>query len=373
MQWISEVKYQDARTQTYLGSPSIVRAPDGALLASHDFFGPSCPKNCHGEGCLSAIYRSTDEGLTWANITFLTGIWWGTLFVHAGNVYLIGTSARYGSIVIRRSLDCGFTWTRAADDQSGLLFPHGPYPAAPNYHCAPTPVLAAGGRIYRAFEENPRRNWGPGFLALVISCAEDDNLLAAKSWTMSNKVQFVPEWRPHATASNGGWLEGNVVAAPSGRLWDLMRVNGTNLTETAALLAIEDEGRKLTFNPGDFVHMPGGACKFTVRYDQKTNKYWAVSTLHVDAEFPQQRNVLALFSSPDLRHWRKELDLMKDDTGLPAVESAAKTGFQYVDWQFDGDDIIYLVRAAYMGAHNFHDANRIVFSRIRSFRQLDGH
>ena len=51
-------------------------------------------------------------------------------------------------------------------------------------------------------------------------------------------------------------------------------------------------------------------------------------------------------------------------------ESAKKTGFQYPDWQFDGDDIIYLVRTAYKGAPNYHDANRITFGRIKDFRKI---
>jgi hypothetical protein len=44
------------------------------------------------------------------------------------------------------------------------------------------------------------------------------------------------------------------------------------------------------------------------------------------------------------------------------------TGFQYADWQFDGDDLIYLVRTSYDGGHNYHDANRITFHRIEDFR-----
>ena len=60
--------------------------------------------------------------------------------------------------------------------------------------------------------------------------------------------------------------------------------------------------------------------------------------------------------------------------GWPAShqESVRLTGFHYVDWQFDGDDLIYLVRTAYAGAHNFHDANRITFHRLDGFRSLLG-
>lgn len=48
------------------------------------------------------------------------------------------------------------------------------------------------------------------------------------------------------------------------------------------------------------------------------------------------------------------------------------TGFQYVDWQFDGEDLIYVVRVAYDGAHNFHDANRLTFHKLGGFRTLLG-
>jgi hypothetical protein len=47
-------------------------------------------------------------------------------------------------------------------------------------------------------------------------------------------------------------------------------------------------------------------------------------------------------------------------------------GFQYVDWLFDGDDIIAACRTAYdddgTGAHSFHDANFLTFHRIANFR-----
>jgi hypothetical protein len=51
-------------------------------------------------------------------------------------------------------------------------------------------------------------------------------------------------------------------------------------------------------------------------------------------------------------------------------KSVRNTGFQYVDWQFDGEDILYLVRTAYDGAHNFHDSNRITFHRLAQFREV---
>ncbi len=54
--------------------------------------------------------------------------------------------------------------------------------------------------------------------------------------------------------------------------------------------------------------------------------------------------------------------------GVGADDFAASD--QYVDWQFDGDDLIYVARTASRGARNFHDSNRVLFGRERGFRSL---
>ena len=47
--------------------------------------------------------------------------------------------------------------------------------------------------------------------------------------------------------------------------------------------------------------------------------------------------------------------------------------WQYIDWQFEDDDIIYLSRTAFDdglgGAKNAHDANFLTFHRIVGFRK----
>lgn len=372
--WISELRVQDPRTRTYLGSPSILRLPDGDLLAAHDYFGPGCPKNHEGEEHLTSLYRSGDDGQTWRNITHLSGAFWSGLFEHGGAVYLFGTSAQYGSIVIRRSDDGGFTWTHPADEDSGLLFRGGAHHAPPNYHCAPVPVLKAGGRIYRAFEDCDPPRWGIGFRALVVSAEEDADLLRAASWRMSNALAYDQTTDPPEFGDNpqggSGWLEGNVVEAPDGSLWDILRVHSAPVLNKAAMVRILDEGRRLEFDPATgFIDFPGGLSKFTIRRDPETGVYWTLSNDMEDGPKPIRRNRLSLFSSPDLRSWTKRATLLWDNLEADPEASVKNTGFQYVDWQFDGDNLIYLVRTAYDGAHNFHDANRMTFGRVRNFRQ----
>ena len=370
MQFV-QLRHQPEKTHTYLGSPSLVRGPDGALLATHDYFGRGCPKNHEGEESLTSVYRSENNGQTWANITHIENAYWSTLFRHLNSVYLLGVNQQYGSIVIRRSDDGGHTWTHPSDGHSGLLFPGGPFREPPNYHCAPVPVVEHEGRIYRAFEDCTPNIWGAGFQALVISASAGTDLLSAESWTTSNPLPFLPEWIPSSWGhvDRPGWLEGNVVITPSGDLWNILRFNSKPAVDKAAIVRVHDEGRHVTFDPvDDFMVFPGGMTKFTIRRDERSGVYLTLANDNTDANSPSQRNILSLCTSDDLRHWQVVARLLEDDTGLPWDDSLRLTGFQYVDWQFDDEDIIFLTRSSYLGAHNFHDSNRITFHRLRNFR-----
>ena len=371
MHW-HEVKYQPERTRTYLGSPSILRLADGALLATHDYFGPGCPRNHEAEESLTSVYRSEDDGATWENITHIINCYWSSLFLHKGSAYILGTSQQYGSIFIRRSEDGGFTWTHPADEHCGILFRGGPYHDPPNYHCAPVPVLFHQGRVWRAFEDLNPAAWGRGFQACVISAPLDADLLSAANWTMTNKLPFNPNWIPGewGKLANPGWLEGNLVVTPDGELWNMLRFNATPLSDKAAVVKIGSGGNQLSFDPADFIDFPGGNSKFTIRRDPITGLYLSLVNENTDPGAPHQRSILALSASADLRHWRLVKRLMEDDTGLSAEDSIRLTGFQYVDWQFDGDDIIYLVRTAYRGAVRYHDSNRIVYRVLRNYAAL---
>lgn len=369
----NEIKYQDAATKTYLGSPSIIRLDNNDLLATHDYFGKGCPKNHEGEEHLTSVYRSSDDGMTWINATHIANAFWSNLFKHNGAIYLLGTSQQYGTIVIRRSDDNGNTWTHPKDEKTGLLFRGGPFREPPNYHCAPMPILRKNGRIYRAFEDCTPCNWGTGFQSLVISADEDSELLDASSWTMSNKLPYDRNWTPKewGTLQRPGWLEGNVMETLNGEIWNILRFNSTPVVDKAAIVKVSDDGKNISFDPKTgFIQFPGGMTKFTLRRDPVTQLYLTLSNNNTDPNYASQRNVLSLHVSDDLIHWQHKQTLLEDDSDLSHEESIRLTGFQYVDWQFDGDDIIYIVRVAYDGAHNFHDANRITFHKLEDFRKI---
>ena len=51
-------------------------------------------------------------------------------------------------------------------------------------------------------------------------------------------------------------------------------------------------------------------------------------------------------------------------------EDRAGHALQYVDWLFDGRDIIAVVRLAWDGAANAHDSNYMTFHRFKDFLDM---
>ncbi|MCC7498525.1 MAG: exo-alpha-sialidase [Bryobacterales bacterium] len=338
------IDHQPQETGQYVGSPSIVILPDGSYVASHDLFGPRSGEN---ESATTRVFRSTDRGLSWAKTAEFKDQFWSNLFVHRKKLYLMGTASQYGQVVIRRSLDGGRSWSDASRLTTGG-----------GYHTAPVPVVEYKGRLWRAMEIHPPGMWG-GFKALLISAPLKADLMKPESWTQTPPLEF-----PSDAPEGHHWLEGNAVVAPGHSLVDVLRVDNIEKVAIAKLV-----NGQLKFQ--QMVPFPGGAKKFTIRYDPKSGKYWTLSNPALP-EYPQSaekpasvRNTLALMSSPDLLHWTVERVVLKHPDPL-------KHAFQYVDWQFDGKDLVVASRTAFDddagGAHNFHDANFLTFHRVENFR-----
>jgi hypothetical protein len=345
----------------YIGSPSIAVLPDGVYLASHDLFGPKSDEH----DCASTfVYRSTDRGLSWSESSRVSCAFWSGLFVHRGAVYLMGTEKHHGRIVIRRSADGGRSWTEPADARAGRLTENG------EYHTAPMPVVEHDGRLWRAFEDAMGGDqWGRRYRAFMMSVPVDADLLDAGSWTKSNYVGRDPSW---LGGEFNAWLEGNAVVTRAGRVVNILRVDTPGLPEKAAMLEISADGTQAAFDPErGFIDFPGGAKKFTLRFDPGSGNYWSLATVASETNHDRKpasiRNTLCLVRSRDLRNWEVRSVLLRH-------RDVERHGFQYADWLLDGDDMIAVVRTAYEdglgGAHNNHDANFLTFHRFKDFRSL---
>ena len=342
------ISHSPAASGRYIGSPSLALLPNGDYVASHDHFGPQAD---HRKAATTLIFVSQDRGLTWQQIALLKPCFWGKLFVHGETLYLLGTSHEYGDILIRRSEDGGKTWTVPDRPATGLL-------RRGRYHCAPCPTLVHNGRIWRSIEEFCGGEWG-NFSALVMSAPAGADLLSAGNWRFS---QVLPKQEGFC------WLEGNVVLDQNGRLVNVLRTNDGG-DDKAALVQVSADGQRLSFGrTAGIIDMPGGGAKFTIRYDKKSARYWSI--VNKQTEPAAYRNHLVLVSSSNLRDWQVEAPLLYHaDTQAHA--------WQYVDWQFEGDDIVFASRTAFDdglgGAQSAHDANYLTFHRILDFRHFAGH
>ncbi len=354
------IDHSPASSGLYIGSPSLAILPNGDYLASHDFFGP---KSVEFECPTSVVFRSSDRGQSWKQVARLRCVFWNNLFVHRGAAYLMGPDKHHGRIVIRRSTDGGQTWTEPRDTQSGLLTPQG------EYHTAPMPVVEHQGRLWRAFEDAMGGTvWGRRYRALMLSVPADADLLVAANWTFSNPLARDSNW---LKGDFNAWLEGNAVVTREGRIVNILRVDTPGCPEKAAIVRISPDGKIASFDPATgFIDFPGGAKKFTIRFDPVSDLYWSLATIvterHAKAGRPGGiRNTLALTCSTNLIDWSVRTILLYHP-------DAARHGFQYVDWHFDGSDIVAACRTAYDdaegGARNNHDANYLTFHRIGNFR-----
>ena len=337
----------------YLCSPSLLRHPDGYLLASMDVYASKAPQN------LTLIFRSDDDGETWHYVSELMPCFWGKLFLHRGEVYMLACSTEYGDLLIGKSTDGGKTFSAPVTLLRGSNGKNG----GNGVHKNPQNILVHNGRIYETLEWGAWANKDYCHAAMVMSCSEKDDLLVPENWHFSEPLkfsQFAPEIAdlPNCNMT----IEGTLTVDPRGRLLNIMRF-GKWHKAIAYEVNTENPDAPLTYS--HCIDFCANYSKFMIKYDEVSKRYYSVATRAYNAENIRTRNLLSLMSSPDLTHWDVVCDLHDH-----RHEDVTKVGFQYVDFEIEGDDILYLCRTALNGAHSYHDSNYSTFHRIRNFRKL---
>ncbi|XID91551.1 sialidase family protein [Paenibacillaceae bacterium WGS1546] len=335
-----------------LCSPSLVKLPSGALLASMDVFAGKAPQN------LTLIFRSDDGGRSWRYVTELMPCFWGKLFVHRGELYMLANSTEYGDLLIGRSADEGLTWTSPVTIMTGAGSWMGRGP-----HKAPMQVVELDNRLYTGIDYG---SWSSGGHSnALLSIDADADLMDAGNWQCTGFLPYDPAWEDAAPgATVGGGLEGNAVVGPDGDIYNVLRYQMKGYGKALVLKGNKDRPEEsLQFH--GFADFNGGSnCKFELLYDEPSGLYWAIANEVVDERTPHQRNVLSLSVSKDLQSFRmvkRMLDYRH--------ENPDDVGFQYVSMLIDGEDLLYLCRTAINKAKNMHDANYSTFHRIERFRQ----
>ena len=336
----------------YLASPSLVRHPDGFLLASMDVFGGG-PQN------FTLIFRSDDDGETWHYVSELMPCFWGKLFIHKGDLYMLACSTEYGDLLIGKSVDGGKTFSapvcllRGSNGKAGK----------DGVHKNPQNMVIHNGRLYTTLEWGAWENPDFLFAAMVMSCDINDDLLVPENWVFSEPKKFEPCAPEIASLPTRTMtIEGTMVLAPDGKLFNVMRFGGE---KCALAYRVDTENLDAPLCYSHCIPFPANRSKFMIKFDTTSQKYYSVVSRILDGAPSYSRNLLSLMASSDMQNWSVVCDLLDYSHCSPD-----KVGFQYVDFAFEEEDIIYLCRTGMNNAHTFHDSNYSTFHRIKHFRSL---
>lgn len=161
-----------------------------------------------------------------------------------------------------------------------------------------------------------------------------------------------------------------ITVGTDGKLYNVMRYDMTRLNPCYGLAIRYLVNTKDPDAPIEFdrvVNFPANHSKFEIKFDEISQMYYSVATRITCPEDSMKRTLLSLMISEDMLNWTVATDIFDERKSDPEGKFI---GFQYVDFLFDGDDIIFLCRTAMNHAASFHDNNCITFHRIKNFRRL---
>lgn len=325
---------QYAFSGAYLCSPSLVKLPGGALLASMDLFGQSTPQN------LTLVFRSEDGGATWRYVTDIFPCFWGKLFVHRGVLYMLGVSNEYGDLLIGCSQDEGYTWSTPTVILRGAACAR-----EMGNHRAPMVILHSHGRLWTGSEYGawPKKR----FADTLLSIAEADDLMVAENWRLTEYVDLDARW-PGIVPGIAGAIEGNAVETPEGDVVDFLRY----APGKALVLRADPQDPEAPLVFDRMQDFPLAHAKFEIQRHTDGWYYAVGNTLPM-------RTVLAVYRSRDLRRWEPYAEVVNR-----AEDDPQAVGFQYPSFCFDGDALLVMSRTAFNQAHNFHDSNYMTLHRV---------
>lgn len=322
----------------YLCSPSIARTDSGRLVAGMDLFGPKMAQN------LTLLFYSDDNGESWRYLCDVYPFYWSSLFSRGGRLYILGLTTEFGNMQIACSEDEGETWSAPTTlfYGSNLLCPYG------GMNRAPMHLTEANGRLWGACEYG---SWGYGsHIPAVFSMPVDAEPMNPESWTLSDLLPFEGAWREASGGVQGDTMEGNILRAPDGQLYNYLRWKCGEVLRMR--VSVSDPEAPLTFV--DIIQAPFANSMFRIFPYQ--NKWLAVAN---DPVVYRRRNLLSLFSSDDLLRFEKLRDLIDYREC-----DAEKYGFQYPSFLLEGDTLYLSVRSAFNQANSFHNSNYMLFMRV---------
>ena len=297
----------------YVVDPDLIILPNGDYIAGRN----------------RDRFISKDKGLSWDSLnTEGYGVEHASTFYHQGDLYIIGDEAGLseGRGAITKSTDGGKTWADPVILNFGL-------------RNAPSHVEVSRGRIWLAYEAP-----GSSHEVNIASASSSSDLMNPDSWVTTVRQDNL-----------GTGNETDMVLGRDGWPIAMTKNGGPKVKALSPTEAIAERD-------GNF-SLPGDGSKYSVKYDSITDKWWALTSKSpVEGEI---RTGITLYSSTDLKTFIKERVVLQGT-------SPSFHGFNYPFLQFDGEDIVFVLRTAWENewgqAQRWHDGNMLTFHRVRDFR-----
>ena len=299
----------------------------------------------------TVLKRSVDGGDTWELLGTVEAMRWATLLELNGKIYLEGNQRANGNaqIAVYDPADQSLRWAELD---------------LPVWGSAPCAAAVVKDRIF--FAHN----------GAVISASIHGDLLKTESWTVSNNPNQVltREMYERRTGKKTDpekrffLEEGNVIVGADGQLYAMYRIDATPTWGHATIFRLSEDGTTLSLieSCNSVIDFPSNQSKFMIKRDPKTGLYVTLPSLPT-ADFTHQRNVLGLVVSPDLFHWRVAEVLLVDRQMMNTRLSVYSHAFQYVDFIFDGDDILFIVRESVGDTCTYHDGTCVTLYTIKNY------
>ncbi len=349
--------HSPSHTKVFLGSPSFCISPDGTYFASYDIF--------KDEGAGSTVVMgSKDKGKTWQKLYFFKNLRWASLTWHKDALYILGSTHGNGDFVIMKSQNEGRSWTEPSSADTGIIIKNADkikYAAA----SVPSPFVLFDGKVWHSINGK------------LMYADENANLLKAGSWKFTENARFDERFKSLVTQP---WSELTAILDVDKQKMCLFGKCPSFTDSVGTIVRFNSDGKPENLNE-PFARLPGGSKKTSARYDPVSKKYYALTNYIPEEYFYTAtywqsmlpsinavgvvRNTLALVESKNLVEWKvKYIPLKHPNTD--------KVGFQYAEFEIDGDDLVFLSRTAYFDgvaeADNSHNSNFITFHRIKNFR-----
>jgi hypothetical protein len=210
------------------------------------------------------------------------------------------------------------------------------------------------------------------------------DLMNTSNWTSTNDPNEMVgrEWFKNITGLSLGsvgsglggceLMEANALVGPDGAIYAIYRIETHPHANYAVIfkLSADRTTYQMLPNNGSLIKLPTTVSRFTIKYDEKTKLYICVSNLWTVKSCERARNVVGLSVSSDMINWTTVDTLLVDREMMNSEASCWAHAFQYPDFDFDGDDLVLLIREATGYTNTFHDGKYCTFYRVSDFRDL---